>query len=117
MVRTSSCLSRVLSGGWVDDITNIELSVGSKIVLYADDILLYHPINTNSDYTVLQADIDSLKKLGCSQCYDIITKCKHMTRSRKGNNPALLLSLNGCILDNVTTFKYLGVLSCVHMDT
>ena len=42
-------------------ITNIELSVGSKLVLYADDILLYHPINTNSDYTVLQTDIDSLK--------------------------------------------------------
>ena len=35
-------------------------STESRLVLYADDILLFHPIRTIGDYSALQADIDAL---------------------------------------------------------
>ena len=40
---------------YIDDISKIPLSPGSRLVLYADDILLYHPISSTSDYHALQA--------------------------------------------------------------
>ena len=41
--------------------TYISLSVGSKLVMYPEDILLYRPIISENDYTLLQQDIDALK--------------------------------------------------------
>ena len=32
----------------------------SRLVLYTDDILLFHPIRTIGDYSALQADINAL---------------------------------------------------------
>ena len=43
----------------VNDITEIQLS-GSHLLLYADDVLLYRPIQSQADYLLLQADIDKL---------------------------------------------------------
>ena len=42
----------------------------SRLVLYADDIVLFCPIRTIGDYSALQADIDALS-LGHSEHYDI----------------------------------------------
>ena len=44
----------------INDINNLTLSPGSKLVLYADDILLYRPIVSENDYTLLQQDVDAL---------------------------------------------------------
>ena len=48
---------------YIDDVTTCNLSVGSKLSLYADDMLLYKPIRVDGDYADLQSDIDSLKIL------------------------------------------------------
>ena len=88
------------------------LSQGSKLVLYADDILLYRPICTSVDYFMLQQDIDSISKwtsiifmtFNCG-------KYKFMLVSRKRNNTSSQpLYLNGSLLESVPTFKYLGIL-------
>ena len=81
--------------------------------MYADDILLYHPISTNDDYLALQDDIDALGNWASLNTMTFnTTKCKHMLISRKKNrhNSAPPLTLNGCTLEKVPTFKYLGIL-------
>ena len=65
---TSLVVSGVLQGSILcpllflilEDICQVNLSLDCKLVLYADDILLYRPISSSSDYNLLQADIDSL---------------------------------------------------------
>ena len=112
-VPQGSILGPLLFLFYINDVTNIELSVGSKLVLYADDILLYHPIHTTGDYSIIQADIDALSRWATLNYMTFNTdKCKVMTITRKRNRktPATPLSLNRCILTEVRTFKYLGIL-------
>jgi len=37
----------------IDDVIRVPLSVGSKLVFYADDMLLYRKIDCQEDYTML----------------------------------------------------------------
>ena len=113
MVHHASRSSHVLSGVpqgsilgpllfliYIDDIADMELSAGSSLVIYADDILLlnYRPIRNSGDYSALQDDIDALSNWATQNAMTFnATKCKRMTISRKRNRhtPALPLSLNG----------------------
>ena len=87
--------------------------MASSLVLYADDILLYRPICTGEDYSVLQEDINSISNWATANLMTFNTsKCKSMLISRKRTpcSPTTPLHLNGIPLETVTTFKYLGVL-------
>ena len=63
---TSLVVSGVLQGSILgpllvlilEDICQVNLSLDYKLVLYADEILLYRPISSSSDHNLLQADID-----------------------------------------------------------
>ena len=93
---TSSRSSHVLSGVpqgsilgpllfliYIDDIADMELSAGSSLVIYADDILLYRLIRTSGDYSALQDDIDALSNWATQNAMTFnATKYKHMTISR-----------------------------------
>ena len=35
---------------YVNDLASLNISVGSQLVLYADDLVLYRPISTSHDY-------------------------------------------------------------------
>ena len=62
--------------------------MGSKLSLYADNVLLYKPIRVDGDYADLQSDIDSLNNLVSSNHLDFNTsKCKFMLIMRK-NKPS-----------------------------
>ena len=39
---------------YIDGVAHLPLSESSQIVLYADDLLLFHPIDTNEDFLLLQ---------------------------------------------------------------
>ena len=39
---------------------NLPISGGSRVVPYADDILLYQPISSQEDYALLQCDTDNI---------------------------------------------------------
>jgi len=88
----------------------VNLSPGSKLVLYADNVLLYRPISSVNDYQMLQADIDALS-IWSTLTFNT-SKCKTMLISRKKCSclPPIPLSVNGTILEVVPTFNYLGVL-------
>ena len=61
-VPQGSILGPLLFLLYVNDVNDVVLSEGSKLILhvYADDILLYRQIHTMQDYAALQQDVDSL---------------------------------------------------------
>jgi len=63
-VPQGSVLGPLLFLIYIDDVTTCNLTVGSKLSLYADDMLLYKPIRVDGDYVDLQSDIDSLNNWG-----------------------------------------------------
>ena len=59
-VPQGSVLGPLLFLIYIDDITSLQLSEGTKVSLYADDMLLYKPISSDNDYVELQHDIDQV---------------------------------------------------------
>jgi len=95
------------------DIVKVTLSEGSKLVLYADDILLYCPIHTNKDYSALQRDVDVISEwTNINSMQFNSAKCIFMLVFRRRNEyySKSTLVLNGSPLESFPTFKYLGVL-------
>ena len=79
---------------YIDDIADVSLSDGSKIVLYADDILLYRPISLPVDLKLLQRDVDALETYASANYLTFnVAKCKFMLVSRKKRhiNPFLYM--------------------------
>ena len=98
---------------YIDDITKGPFSPGTHIVLYGDDILLYRTISTNSDYSYLQSDANTVQDwVNYNHMFLNPSKCKLMLISRKQNrmNNLLAVTINGQMLETVYTFKYLGLL-------
>jgi len=94
---------------YMSDINSIPL--GSKLVLYADDILLYRTIKSKEDYMTLQKDVDALNSWSNDNYLKInTTKCKFMMSRKRGNSaPQHTLFLMGEPIEKVSSFKYLGV--------
>ena len=58
---------------------HIDISMESRLVLYADDILPLRPIRTIGDYSALQSDIDALSNWATQNTMTFNTaKCKYM---------------------------------------
>ena len=92
--------------------TNINLSNGSTLVLYADDMLLFKPISSEDDYTNLQGDVDSLKDWSASHFLTFNpSKCKYMLLSKKNKptkNPPVL-TIDNIPIERTNSHKYLGI--------
>ena len=88
------------------------------MVLYADDLLLFRPITKQYDFQTLQSDINTVADW-VSANYSTFnsSKCKYKLVSRK-RQPSLppTLTLNGCTLEEVECFKYLGLLLSSESD-
>ena len=112
-VPQGSILGPLLFLVYIDDVTNIPFSPGTRIVLYADDILMYRTISSNSDYVNLQTDANAIQDwVNFNHMSLNSSKCKFMLISRKRNrmtNPPTI-TINGNTLETVPTFKYLGLL-------
>ena len=88
--------------------SRLELSQGTKIVPYADDMLIYKDIQSCDDYRDLQNDIDQVHNWSVENSLSFnATKCKQTVISRKhrtiahtplhlGNNTPVSRSYNNC---------------------
>ncbi len=99
-VPQGSILGPLLFLIYIDDIKKVNLSAGSRLVLYADDILLYRLTSSLEDYHILQSDVDALANWTTMHR---VSKCKSMIISRKKNHGSLFppLLLNGSVLEVV----------------
>lgn len=95
-------------------INDIAATISSSIRLFADDCVLYRRITTPDDVTNLQNDLTKLTEWCNIWQMQINTeKTKHMAFSMLSSTPKNAYAVNGTVIENVTTFKYLGVfLTC-----
>ena len=99
---------------YVNDICNVPLSLLSKILLYADDIFLLHPMNSPDDLLTIQHNLDSLNLWLSSRHLSLDpTKSKYMFFSLKPQATFKSLCILDSPLEHVTSFTYLGLtLTC-----
>ena len=82
--RRGSVLGPLLFLIYIDDLAQLPLLDGGQVVLYADDLLLFRPIQSQEDYHQLQSDIVMIEYWVYSNYLTLnLTKCKYMVVSRK----------------------------------
>ena len=116
-VPQESVLGRLLFLVYINGVMNIDLTSGSFLNLFADDIhvLLHKIVCSEEDFAYLQNDLDKLNnwiKLNLRAFNP--TKCKSILISRRRNTaqpPSLLLY--GSKLEQVSHYKYLCILRLV----
>ena len=105
-VTQGSILGPLLFPIYIDDVSSLELSEGSVLNLYADDMLLYKSVKYSEDYQQLQLDIDKISTWVDRNLLSLNpVKCKTMVLSRKRNlsQPPQFL-LNEMPLEQVESF-------------
>ena len=86
-VPQGSVLGPLLFLLYIDSLSHLQLSPGSKMVLYADDVLLYRSIYLINDYYSLQDDINKIFNWSTTIFFTLNpSKCKQMLISRKRNH-------------------------------
>ena len=95
----------------MNSLSRIPLSPGAKLLLYADDILLYKPINSMEDSNALQSDVDTILEWITS--HGLVpnhskTKLLSVTRSKKPFPTKI--NIGGVDILPSPSVKYLGVI-------
>ena len=79
--------------------------------LYADDLMLYRTIHSQSDFLALQADVDRLCVWTDENCLTFnAVKCKYMiiSRKREPTLPPSSIKVNDSPIARVDSYRYLG---------
>ena len=114
--QTSTCSFRSTSGVisitlYINDLADLQLSEGSKLVAYADDLLLYKPVDSNADYSRVQEDLTTIDHWTSRNSLTLNTiKYKQMVITRSRTHQYLQLHLASQKLECVKSYKYLGVI-------
>ena len=92
-------------------INDLPSQVKSQVRLFADDCLLYRPINSLQDQLQIQKDLISLEKWASTWGMRFnATKCYVMQIARGNKRLSKFYELNGHILQQVSENPYLGLI-------
>ena len=95
----------------MDSINDVPLSQDSKLLLYADDILLYSPIQHPSDFISIQSDVDSISQWVCQSGHRLtLAKTRFVLFSRQRHPLSTSLTLDGSPIPQLSSVKYFGVI-------
>ena len=112
MFHRALCLVRYYSFYNINSVTYLQLSTGSNLILYADDIFLHKTIKTSSDYLDIQRDLDMLQAWSERTRLTFNPKNKFMMVTRKKCNalePPNNIVLGTFPIERTYSFKYLGI--------
>ena len=106
-VPQGTVLAPLLFLCYINDITK---NINSTIKLYADDVLIYTTINSESDCKNLQKDLDTLQAWASTwqMCFNP-TKCEFLRVTNKKNITKFQYSIQNDTIQEVNQAKYLGV--------
>ena len=110
-VPQGSILVPLIFNIFMNSISSVPLSGNCRIVLYADDVLLFKPIDSESDLSDFQTDLENI--ISWMTQHGLTPNCDKthllpISRSR-ACLPPLTLMINGHILSPCTSVKYLSV--------
>ena len=112
-VPQGSILGPLLFIIYVDSVFLADFSPDTRLVLYADDMLLYKPIRCTQDLVDLQSDTDKIGQWTREKFLTLnSSKCKTMLITRKklcSISSQFCITLYSEPLDRVYHFKYLGI--------
>jgi len=109
-VPQGSILGPLLFSIYINPLASLSLSSSTRLLLYADDILLYKPIHSAWDLLSLQCDIDMVSDWISSAGLRLnVTKTKLMAISQKKARSSFNLFANGSLISQVSSHVYLGV--------
>ena len=91
-------------------INDLPMNVNSKVRLFADDAALYLTISTSSQSEIFQKDLDNLERWSHKLDMDCNpSKCQVIHITRYKNPIPTQYTLYNCILESVSSAKYIGV--------
>lgn len=107
-VPQGSVLGPLLFDIFIEDISSV---VKSKIRLFADDCVLYNEVRYSEDKESMQEDLCDLDKWVQTNKMGLnVSKCKVISFCRSRSNDVHEYSVGGDKLENVDSYKYLGVI-------
>ena len=98
---------------YINGVTDVPLSPLMHLILYADDIFIFRPVNSPSDMSILQSDLNNISSWLTSNLLQLnSSKSKYIFFSHK--SPSHFdsfppLSISQSPIDRVSSFCYLGV--------
>jgi exonuclease III len=111
-VPQGSVLGPLLFLVYINSVGFLEFSKGCRLIMFADDIALIKPIASVRDLTLLQADVNLLfehissKLLTLNQTKTKLIRFARAFNSQKFDGDLLI---NGTVIEQVASYKYLGV--------
>ena len=109
-VPQGSILGPLLFNIVMNSISNLPLSTNARLILYADDVLLFKPIDSAADAESLQLDVDKVIKWMSSQgLTPNHTKTQLLPITRSTNPLHIMITINGHPIAPSSSVKYLGV--------
>ena len=94
----------------VSVINDITSNIHSQLCLFADDCLVYRPINSSTDHQILQSDLDNLTTWSRRWQMEFnVSKCKILQVSTHYSKSHFSYQMCGVPLEIAEQHSYLGV--------
>jgi hypothetical protein len=91
-------------------VSELTLNEDSKLILFVDDMVLIHALNSYSEEQKIQQDCDKISSFTTNMELRLnISMSKYQVFSLSNSKQCTQLKLDGVSLEQVNSYKYLGI--------